>query len=72
MACSACVAQACGPIAAARVASGISTLSGEPSDGGLPIGIQLIAEFGRDDALLALGAAVEAASLRPAPSRWPP
>ena len=41
----------------------------EPSAEGLPIGIQIIGNYGSDDALLALGARYEA--LAPWADRWP-
>ena len=44
-------------------------LPSDPSGDGLPIGIQLIGPYGGDDALLALGAAFEAAA--PWAQRWP-
>lgn len=44
-------------------------LPAAPSAEGLPIGLQLIAGFGRDDALLDLGAAYEAVA--PWADRWP-
>jgi aspartyl-tRNA(Asn)/glutamyl-tRNA(Gln) amidotransferase subunit A len=42
-----------------------------PSPAGLPIGVQLIAPYGADAALLALGAALEVAGVVK-PWRWPP
>ena len=42
----------------------------EPSSTGLPIGVQLISDFGSDGALLALAAQFEAAA--PQAWRWPP
>ncbi|MGE0313556.1 MAG: amidase [Lautropia sp.] len=42
----------------------------EPSAEGLPIGLQLIADYGRDDALLALGEAMQAQGAQC--WRWPP
>ena len=45
-------------------------LPAEPAAAGLPIGIQLIGDYGSDDALLALGAALEAQA--PWTGRWPP
>ena len=52
-------------------ASGLPALAvpAEPSAEGLPIGIQMVADFGTDDALLSLGAAFE--SLAPWAHRWP-
>ena len=44
-------------------------LPAEPSAEGLPIGIQMIGDFGTDDALFSLGAAFE--SLAPWAERWP-
>ncbi len=44
-------------------------LPAEPAAAGLPIGIQLIGDYGSDDALLALGAAFEAQA--PWTGRWP-
>lgn len=44
-------------------------LPAEPSSEGMPIGIQLIGDYGSDDALLSLGAAFEA--LVPWAGRWP-
>jgi aspartyl-tRNA(Asn)/glutamyl-tRNA(Gln) amidotransferase subunit A len=45
-------------------------LPAQPAREGLPIGIQIIAAYGRDDLLLDLGAAYE--QLAPWADRWPP
>ena len=52
-------------------AAGLPALAvpAEPSAEGLPIGIQMVGDFGTDDALFSLGAAFE--SLAPWAHRWP-
>jgi aspartyl-tRNA(Asn)/glutamyl-tRNA(Gln) amidotransferase subunit A len=45
-------------------------LPAEPSRDGLPIGVQMVADYGCDDGLLDLAAQIETAS--PWRGRWPP
>lgn len=66
-----------GPRAAAAFATFVNTVGhpaisipGDPSPTGLPIGVQLVGRFGRDEDLLALALEFEAA--KPWCDRWPP